>query len=674
MLAGVVLIPTVGARSQRGTDAAALQRLSESLRSRLDAKRPQLYHDLLRSTDPAQRALNDAPDIQLMFIRPGGMPAFYETHNLTAARTIATDQVWPGGGSGHNLTGSGTPAGALAVWDAGGVRLTHQEFGGRVIQVDTVSGYHYHATHVAGTMVAAGVDSLATGMSYEALLDAYDWYYDTVEMAAAGAAGLQISNHSYGFTSGWRLSGEDWYWYGDLDVSTVEDYGFGFYGDEARAFDEIAHNAPLYLICKSAGNERNDPGPTPGDGHYHWDNVGDEWVWDTDTHNGDGAPDGYDCVSWFGNAKNILTVGAVKDIPGGYTQPSDVVVTDYSSWGPSDDGRIKPDIVANGNTVYSTGHLGNQHYRTLGGTSMSTPSSAGSINLLAQYYESVHAPTPRSATLKALVINTADEAGTADGPDYEHGWGLMNTALAADVVAAAPYDTMGVDEATLDDGETDYYYFILSSPADLRVTVAWTDPPGTPTAPALDPPTPMLVNNLDLLLERLDVPATYDPWVLDPANPSNAATKNTNWVDNVEQVDVTGAPAGTYRVVVSHTGTLDGGSQDYSIVWRGMSAPWPSTGVDDNPGRAPAFALAEPFPNPTGGTATISYSLDRRGPLTIAVYDVKGRRVATLIDTGAHPAGPATVTLDATRLATGVYFVRMNSKLGSVSRKVMIVR
>ena len=161
--------------------------------------------------------------------------------------------------------------------------------------------------------------------------------------AFAAASGMNISNHSYGLITGWYNSG-NWYWFGDITISTVEDYGFGFYSSDAQAWDQIAYNAPYYTIAKSAGNDRNDDGPGAGGGHYVWDGG---WVWSTDTRDPDGGTDGYDCVSYSGTAKNIITVGAVDDIPGGYSVPGDVVMCSFSGWGPVDDGRIKPDIVAN---------------------------------------------------------------------------------------------------------------------------------------------------------------------------------------------------------------------------------------------------------------------------------------------------------------------------------------
>ncbi len=546
------------------TDKAALEQLAKRIQQELDKRRPQLYYDLLQSAEPATMALNQNPNIRLMFINDYGMPVYYLTTNLNAARTISTDEVWPGGASGHNLTGSGTSTNQLAVWDAGGVLLTHQEFGGRVTQMDSPGGTHYHSTHVAGTMVAAGVQANAQGMSYQANLSAYEWTNDTAEMATAAAAGLRVSNHSYGYTAGWYYTGSDWYWFGELSISTVEDYGFGFYDSDTELYDQIAYGAPNYLIVKSAGNDRDDFGPGAGGGHYHWEGG---WVWRTDTHDPDGGTDMYDCVAWLGNAKNILLVGAVIDIPGGYTAPGDVVLTSFSSWGPTDDGRIKPDIVANGAGLYSCTDAGNTSYASYSGTSMSTPNASGSINLLQDHYTAVKGGQARSATMKAIVIHTADEAGPNDGPDYMNGWGLMNTESAADIIAADASGDPHITEATLLNSAVDNYSFSIASARDIRITIVWTDYPGTPPPPSLNPTTPMLVNDLDIRVEHVPTSTTHYPWILDGANPSNAATKGDNTADNVEMIDIENAMPGFYCVSVSHKGSLSpSGSQEYTIV------------------------------------------------------------------------------------------------------------
>ncbi|RKX23831.1 MAG: hypothetical protein DRP45_09575, partial [Candidatus Zixiibacteriota bacterium] len=561
---GLVLIIGIctSAFSQSTVRNATLDSLSRSFAQELDHRRPQLYYDLLASDKLADRQLNEDPSIQLMYIDQRGRPVYFATMNLNAARTVSTDDVWPGGSGGFSLDGSGTALGELGVWDGGGVLTSHQEFGGRVTQQDSPGSTHYHSTHVAGTMVASGVDPSAKGMSFAALLAAYDWDSDDSEMASA-AATMNVSSHSYGYVAGWYYSGSDWYWYGDITISATEDYGFGFYASVSHDWDDIAYNAPFYTIVKSAGNDRNDAGPGAGGGHYVWD---DGWVWSTNTRDPDGGSNGFDCISWRGTAKNIITVGAIEDIPGGWTGSGDVVMSSFSGWGPTDDGRIKPDIVANGISLYSCMDGDNSDYDALSGTSMSTPNVSGSLNLLVRYYEDTHgASTPLSATMKALIIQTADEAGSNPGPDFKFGWGLMNTLKAAELIQADSLQPERIIEGILTNGNTDQYNVVSDGVDPFRVTIVWTDPPGTPPSPSLNPTTSMLTNDLDLRVEHVASSTVYQPYVLDPANPDNAATTGDNIRDNVEQVYVSAPAAGDYVVTVSHKGVLLS-PQVYSII------------------------------------------------------------------------------------------------------------
>ncbi|MFH1312627.1 MAG: S8 family serine peptidase, partial [Candidatus Eisenbacteria bacterium] len=465
-----------------------------------------------------------------------------------------------------SLTGSATSLGELCEWDGGGVRTSHQEFGGRVTQMDSPGGTHYHSTHVAGTLIGAGVVSSAKGMSYQGTLAAYEWTNDDSEMASAAAAGMNVSNHSYGYGTGWSYSSSsgDWYWYGDVNISAVEDYGFGFYSVEAEAWDQIAYDAPYYTICKSAGNDRNDY-PGAGAGHYYWDD-GSGWTWSTATRDPDGGTDGYDCISWNGTAKNILSVGAVNDIPGGWTQPSDVVMSSFSGWGPTDDGRIKPDLCANGISLYSSMDGNDTDYYSLSGTSMSSPNLAGSLNLLIRHFEATHVgATPLASTMKAVLIQTADEAGPDPGPDYMFGWGLMNTLGAAELIQDDSTTPGYIHEESLANGATDEYYIASDGLEPIRVSLAWTDPPGTPPSPSLNPTTSNLVNDLDLRIERVATSTVYEPYVLNPSSPSSAATTGDNYRDNSEQVYIESPASGQYLVSVTHKGTLLS-NQDYSLV------------------------------------------------------------------------------------------------------------
>jgi len=485
---------------------------------------------------------------ELMFIDDRGMPQYYITYNENAAKTISTNKVYSGGGAGLNLSGSGV---TVSEWDGGSVRSTHDEFDTRVTVVDAVAT-HYHATHVAGTIMASGVSSAAKGMAFNASLNSYDWNDDNTEMANAAANGTLISNHSYGYLRGWNYSNAtgSWTWYGDAGVDANEDYLFGFYNSSSASWDEIAYNAPYYLIVKSAGNDRNDSGPGGA---------------------GDPPPDGpYDCIGTNGIAKNVLTVGAVNDITAGYALPTDVVMTSFSSWGPADDGRIKPDIVANGSSLTSCNDTGDSDYLTLSGTSMSSPSVTGSAALLIQHYENVNGAGSKmkAATLKALIINTADEAGTNDGPDYQFGWGLMNTKSAAEKISN-DLTTDLISEHELLSGGIFTREIITNGTDPIKVTIVWTDPAGAPVTASLNPTNSMLVNDLDLRIT--EGATTYYPWKLDVSNPTNAATHAAeNNVDNVEQVEIASpTDATTYTITVDHDGSLSGGSQYFSMIISG---------------------------------------------------------------------------------------------------------
>lgn len=512
-----------------------------------------------------------------------GRPQFYITENSNAAISVGSNHLYPGGSAGLSLTGQGV---TLGVWDAGRVRTTHQELTGRATQRDGATSLHFHATHVAGTMIASGASASARGMSYQALLDCYDWNNDDPEMDAAAGAGLRVSNHSYGLITGWLfdpgfitpqpvglipvpISG--WWWFGDVTVSTFEDHFFGYYSFEAEGWDQISFDNPRYLWVKSAGNDRNE-GPNPGTSHYYYEPTTDQWTVSNATRSKDGN-NGYDSISHSAIGKNGLTIGAVNDVPGGYSGPSSVVMSSFSCWGPADDGRIKPDIVGNGISLFSTLETSNVAYGSLSGTSMSSPNVSGSLGLLIQHWRDTHPGEMDmlSSTLKGLIIHTADECGATPGPDYVFGWGLLNTRRAAELITIDVDQELAISEQTLDGDFPELSFTVISSADadEVRVTICWTDPP--PLAPmpyVLDPTTPALVNDLDLRIERIDG-EVFMPWVLNGAQPALAATRGDNTVDNVEQVVAADSGAQAYTVCVTHKGMLHGGSQTFSLLVSG---------------------------------------------------------------------------------------------------------
>nr|NQU92466.1 S8 family serine peptidase [Bacteroidota bacterium] len=512
--------------------------------------------------------LDDGSLMEIKRLDKNGIPEYDITNNLNAARTSETNHLWTGGESDLNLTGTGM---LIGEWDGGGVLTTHQEFnngsGTRVTQRDSPASTHYHSTHVAGTIIAEGQVNAAHGMASEAELDAYDWDDDMAEMATAAANDdLILSNHSYGRNRGWNVSGGNWYWWGDVTISTTEDYKFGFYGELANQWDEIAHAAPHYLICKSAGNDRDDDHTG---GHYYL--VGEDWTWSTAARDPDGGADGYDCIGDRGVAKNLLVVGSVEDITAGYSSPADVIIADYSGWGPTDDGRIKPDIVANGQDLYSTTNTGNSSYLTIGGTSMSTPAVTGTLALIQEHYNDLRGGFMNSEVLRGLVINTAHEAGPADGPDYQFGWGLLNATGMADRITEDNAEGGLIVEAILEDGQTNDYTYYCDGTTNINVTICWNDPPHTALTPSLNPTTTVLINDLNLRIID-DSKTLYYPWVLDPASPANAAIKFLNFRDNVETINIQDPDEGFYTVRIHH-GTSLTGEQTYALIINGMTTP-----------------------------------------------------------------------------------------------------
>ncbi|WP_448530489.1 S8 family serine peptidase [Raineya sp.] len=455
-----------------------------------------------------------------------GNPIYYTTGNVNAAISTRANRLWTGGTLGLNLNGQGM---IIGEWDGGPVRNTHQEFGTRVTHKDGVNfttpdGNNNHATHVAGTLIASGVDANAKGMAYQAELWGNEWNNDETEMTSQASQGLILSNHSYGYNS-----------------SFLSQYQFGFYDATSRDWDIIANNAPYYLIVKAAGNDR-------GSGYNT------------------GAPfntSGYNLITGSACSKNVLVVAAVNDVLS-YTGPSSVTMSSFSSWGPTDDGRIKPDISGNGVNVYSTSSSSNTAYTTMSGTSMASPNVTGTLALIQQHYKNLNSGQfMRSATLRGLVIHTADEAGSNPGPDYAFGWGLLNAEKAVNVITNRGTTTI-IDERVLNNGAT-YTLNVQATTSPLEVTICWNDPAGTPLGGTpLNNTTPMLVNDLDLRVS--DGTTTFFPWRLDPSNPSAAATQGDNVRDNVEKVYIASpTPGATYTITVSHKGTLSS-PQQYSLI------------------------------------------------------------------------------------------------------------
>ncbi len=560
------LLPNTNLHAQSDPDRRhQLRSFSAEQSAKWQEDRREVLDYAERTGIDVRKELDDGRVMELMRFE-NGFPVYYVTRNRSSAVTSSVIEIWPGGETGLDLTGDGQ---MLGIWEGGVPDTGHQEFtDNRLIIRDQVSSSD-HATHVGGTMIAAGVNNDAKGMAHEGELLAYTWSNTLSKMAdAADQDNLQVANHSWGSIRGWsdRHDPGNWRWYGDPDISETEDYLFGFYSETSREWDELANNAPELVMVNSAGNTRlSGPDEQPVS-HEVWDSNEQDWVTSTTERDLDGAPHGYKTIGSKSTAKNVLSVGAVHPIEDGYEQPGDVALGSFSSWGPTDDGRVKPDIVAQGTNVYSA-VTGSSSYGTMQGTSMSAPVVSGTVALLQELYRDLYQEDPKSATIRALMFHTVDQAGFNEGPDYRFGWGLLNGQRAAETLNAASQSNSGhvVMENELDQGHTFEYTITSDGEAPLQATIAWTDPEGEPPSAQLNPDDIMLVNDLDLRIEGPNG-ETHEPFVLDPGNPDQPATTGDNIRDNAEKVLVEDTQEGEYIVRVTHKGNLDEGTQPFSLI------------------------------------------------------------------------------------------------------------
>lgn len=470
-----------------------------------------------------------------------GKPVIVKVDNKGAAETTGAAALSSTGEFGVDLQGEGIKIG---VWDGGYNLFTHQEYADRnTIGDGNEFGVSNHATHVMGTILASGVNERARGMAPKARGVSYGFGNDLAEMTAVATTEtnfLLISNHSYGVRAGWNDAGTQWL--GDPDVSEQEDWRFGYYNSDAANTDNLMYLAPYYLSVWSAGNQRGQGGngPYPANGPYDI-LVGDK------------------------NAKNTLIVGAINKINGGYTGREDVVMSSFSCWGPTDDGRIKPDIVGAGVGIFSANSSSDSAYGNSQGTSMSAPNVSGSLILIQDLYSRLNAGNYlRSASMKALMFQTANDGGIA-GPDYSHGWGVLNVHGMADLIIQSNNTNKAIRELVLNNGETYQLDFEPAPNTEVKATIVWTDLPGQPgPANTLDGDKLMLINDLDMRMS--DGTNTFEPWILNPANPGAAATKGDNFRDNSEQVVFTSTDGAPITLTIGHKGELETGKQAFSLV------------------------------------------------------------------------------------------------------------
>lgn len=507
--------------------------VSAEQRVRVAAKHGARVRTILRSLPvlvlelpyDAIEALADEDAVQ--WIEPP-LPALAELNDGNRARVGANVVQAPP----IDLDGSGV---SVLIYDGGQIG-SHPDFGERVtIGPSDTSIVSSHATHVAGTVggdganrpdqqfrgMAPGVELISYGFEQPGGLQAGFLFSDPGDLEAdygeaINSFGADISNDSIGTNT--EPNGFDCAWQGDYGITSAL--------IDAVVRGSLSGGAPFRVIW-SAGNERQGSRcDVEGFGDYY----------------STAPPAG---------AKNHITVGALNS--------NDDSVTSFTSWGPTDDGRLKPDLSGpgcqSGGDLGVTSTLPGGSYGVLCGTSMSGPTVTGLGALLIQDFRQQFpgAPDMRNSTLKVLLTHTAADVQNP-GPDYQTGYGSVRIEPAVNFLRSGNFL-----EGEVMQSETRFLSVVSrAGDPELRVTLAWDDVPGTPNVD------PALVNDLDLVVTSPSG-VRHFPWTLDPLDPSAAATRDRgDHVNNIEQVLVASPEPGAWRVEVLGFDVADG-SQSFSI-------------------------------------------------------------------------------------------------------------
>ncbi len=394
----------------------------------------------------------------------------------------------------------------VGVIDGGLVRATHQEFmhNGKS-RVHDIGGYSYadHATHVAGTIGAAGIDAKAHGMADGAEIYSFSFYdgaFADKVIDIYQNYNILFSNHSYGYNEKSKL--------GEYDLEAVK-------------YDRAVWQNPFLNIFQAAGNDGANPDYPQ-----------------------------YSQIKGVANAKNIITVGALNFNVSGHAP--------FSSTGPVKDGRIKPELCVRGDGIYSSGANSDQDYLWMNGTSMATPAATGMGLLVDEAYKRVSGGYDiRHDILKAALINSAIDKGRA-GPDYDTGFGMIDLTGAIKEVESIPTNKPLLYSGHLANAQTKVYRFKLTKPMRFKATLAWVDPAGSPQSAI------SLVNDLDMVLID-EKGKRYYPYTLNPLAPTELAKQDReNHIDNVEQIVANSLPKGNYRLIVKGS-VVTTNQQDFAL-------------------------------------------------------------------------------------------------------------
>ncbi len=445
---------------------------------------------------------------------------------------------------GYGLSGTGVVAGVGDDADPS----NHIDLQDRIINRSAFV-YNDHGTHVSGTVGGAGIIRYLSRGFAPAVKIVSQLFNGIWQNAGSYVQdfGMMATNNSYG-----NITGDD-------------DYE-GYYDLYSQVLDQQAFQYPELLHVFASGNDGNiivPPYP------LHYGNI----------------------VSSMQSAKNVMTVGRTDRV---------MFASASSSSGPVKDGRLKPELMAIGEEIIST--AGNGNYVAAWGTSMAAPAVTGGAVLLCEQYRKQFNANPKSALLKALLMNGGLDIGTA-GPDYRHGYGIMNLQRSLDMLKNNHFYSNSI----VTNGVQSQTIAVPANTAQLKVMLYWHDPAASLYA------TQSLVNDLDV--EVVDPSGNVvQPQHLDAgaSGVTNPSTTGLDHINNNEQVLINNPAPGNYTIRVHGFAVNVNTTQSYFVAYdflsRGLQIYAPFESDPYFPGELMVIHWADNgTPN---NRRTLEYSLD----------------------------------------------------------------
>ncbi|WP_229240830.1 S8 family serine peptidase [Dyadobacter sp. SG02] len=396
----------------------------------------------------------------------------------------------------RQLSGDGV---VIGIGDSG-LLQEHIDLSTRVISSNVESSY-WHGVHVAGVAAGGGIlNERYKGYAPKASLikrtNSEIWKQASNLVRDFG---MVITNNSYG-------------------GSVCPDYGV--YSFDSYILDRQASDLPSLQHVFAVGNSGLE-GPCPG-GIAGFGNV----------------------IGGSISSKNVITAGNLSTAG---------LINLTSSKGPTQDGRIKPEIIAPGTNITSTYPVNT--YKGASGTSMAAPAVAGGLALLYQRYRQLNdGNNPKNLLMKALLCNGATDKGLA-GPDFTYGFGVMNLLRSVSMMEKRQY----FNGTLANQARSGYEISVPENTALVKIMLYWNDP-----APAVITGK-TLVNDLDLKVIRIGN-TEIQPIFPRAATPLTAAAPGIDSVNNVEQIVLESPAAGTYVVNVWGK-KVPSGPQEYFLVY-----------------------------------------------------------------------------------------------------------